>query len=85
MKTKKRAFAVAAHPDGIEFVMAGTSILLRNAGYEIHIMNIANGCCGSTEYSAEHAAKIREKEAIAAADTIGAEFHPSLVNDHILF
>ncbi len=85
MKAKKRAFAVAAHPDDIEFVMAGTLILLRNAGYEIHIMNIANGCCGSTEYSAEHAAKIREKEGIAAADTIGAEFHPSLVNDLEIF
>ena len=44
----KRAFAVAAHPDDIEFVMAGTLILLSRAGYEIHYMNIANGCCGST-------------------------------------
>jgi len=85
MKAKKRAFAVAAHPDDIEFVMAGTLILLRNAGYEIHIMNIANGCCGSTEYSAEHTAQIREKEGMAAADTIGAEFHQSLVNDLEIF
>jgi LmbE family N-acetylglucosaminyl deacetylase len=82
---KKRAFAVAAHPDDIEFVMAGTLILLRNAGYEIHYMNIANGCCGSTEMSAEHTAQKREKEALAAADSIGAEFHPSLVNDLEIF
>ena len=46
-KSKKHAFAVAAHPDDIEFVMAGTLILLRRAGYELHYMNIANGCCGS--------------------------------------
>lgn len=84
-ESKKRAFAVAAHPDDIEFVMAGTLILLRDAGYEIHYMNIANGCCGSTETSAEHTARIREKEAIAAADSIGAEFHPSLVNDLEIF
>ena len=82
---KKRAFAVAAHPDDIEFVMAGTLISLRDAGYEIHYMNIANGCCGSSEYSAEHTATIREREAIAACDSIGAEFHPSLTNDLEIF
>jgi LmbE family N-acetylglucosaminyl deacetylase len=48
-------------------------------------MNIANGCCGSTEHSATHTAQIREQEAIAAADSIGAEFHPSLVNDLEIF
>ena len=83
--SKKRAFAVAAHPDDIEFVMAGTLILLARAGYEIHYMNIANGCCGSSELSAEHTAAARQKEAIAAADSIGAEFHPSLVNDLEIF
>ncbi len=83
--SKKRAFAVAAHPDDIEFVMAGTLMLLGDAGYEIHYMNIANGCCGSTEYSAQHTAEIREREAIAAADSIGAVFHPSLVNDLEIF
>lgn len=82
---KKRAFAVAAHPDDIEFVMAGTLILLGQAGYELHYMNIANGCCGSTEYSASRTAEIRQAEAIAAADSIGAEFHPSLVNDLEIF
>ncbi len=83
--SKKRAFAVVAHPDDIEFVMAGTLILLGQRGYELHYMNIANGCCGSTETSAEHTARIREREAIAAADSIGAEFHPPLVNDMEVF
>ncbi|MDQ6630443.1 MAG: PIG-L family deacetylase, partial [Verrucomicrobiota bacterium] len=32
----KTAFAIAAHPDDIEFMMAGTLLLLKNAGYEIH-------------------------------------------------
>lgn len=82
---KPRVFAVAAHPDDIEFVMAGTMILLGRAGYELHYMNIANGCCGSTEYSAAHAAEIRAREGLAAADSIGAAFHPSLVNDLEIF
>jgi LmbE family N-acetylglucosaminyl deacetylase len=82
---KKRAFAVAAHPDDIEFVMAGTLILLGQAGYELHYMNLANGCCGSTQYTAEEAAAIRAREAQAAAASIGATFHPSLVNDLEIF
>jgi len=81
----KRAFAVAAHPDDIEFVMAGTLIRLRSAGYELHYMNIANGCCGSTKHSATHTAAVRQREAIAATDSIGAVFHPSLVNDLEIF
>ncbi len=83
--SKKRAFAVAAHPDDIEFVMAGTLILLREAGYEIHYMNIANGCCGSAEHNATGTARIRQQEAIDAADSISAEFHASLVNDLEIF
>ncbi len=82
---KKRAFAVAAHPDDIEFVMAGTLMHLAEAGYEIHYMNIANGCCGSTEHNATETARIRQQEAIDAATSIGAEFHPSLVNDLEIF
>src|SRR5690349_15249729 len=85
MNQRKRAFAVAAHPDDIEFVMAGTLILLGEAGYELHYMNIANGCCGSEEHSAANTARIREREAMAAADSIGAEFHSSLVNDLEIF
>ncbi|HEY2892835.1 MAG TPA: PIG-L family deacetylase [Pirellulales bacterium] len=85
MNQRKRAFAIAAHPDDIEFVMAGTLVLLGAAGYELHYMNIANGCCGSDEHSAANTARIREREAMAAAESIGAEFHPSLVNDLEIF
>jgi LmbE family N-acetylglucosaminyl deacetylase len=76
-----RAFAVAAHPDDIEFVMAGTLLLLAQAGYEVHYMNLCNGCCGSMETGPEETARIREREARAAAALIGAVFHPPLVND----
>jgi N-acetylglucosamine malate deacetylase 1 len=81
----KRAFAVAAHPDDIEFVMAGTLLLLGRAGYELHYMTIANGCCGSTEHDAATTAAIREREARDAARTLGATFHPSLTDDLAIF
>ena len=55
----KTAFAIAAHPDDIEFFMSGTLMRLKNAGYEIHYMNLADGCCGSTKHSREEIARIR--------------------------
>jgi LmbE family N-acetylglucosaminyl deacetylase len=81
----KTAFAVAAHPDDIEFVMAGTLLRLRDVGYEIHYLNIANGCCGSAEHDATTAARIRNEEARAACELVGAVFHDSLANDLEIF
>jgi LmbE family N-acetylglucosaminyl deacetylase len=76
-----RVFAIAAHPDDIEFTMAGTLILLGRAGAGLHYMNIANGSCGSSILDAETIAAIRLSEARAAAGSIGATFYPPLVSD----
>lgn len=76
-----RIFAIAAHPDDIEFCMGGTLILLARAGCEVHYMNIANGSCGSVENDAETIASIRLREAKNAARCIEAVFHPPLVTD----
>ena len=42
----KVAFAIAAHPDDIEFYMAGTLLLLRERGWAIHYMTLSTGSCG---------------------------------------
>ena len=81
----KVAFAVSAHPDDIEFTMAGTLILLKQADYEIHYMTVANGSCGSTEYDAVTTARIRHQEAQDAAAFIGAVYHDSLCADLEIF
>ncbi len=65
--------------------MAGTLMRLGAAGYELHYLNIANGCCGSMETDRETTARIRAEEARRAAESIGAVFHPSLVNDLEIF
>lgn len=78
-------FAIAAHPDDIEFLMAGTLIALRDAGWEVHYLNIADGCCGTTEYDRETIAAMRRQEAMAAAASIGAQFHESLTPDLEIF
>ena len=77
----KTVFAIAAHPDDIEFMMAGTLLLLKNKGYEIHYMNIGSGNCGSTVHDYETIRKIRLAEATSAAATLGAHFHPPFRDD----
>jgi LmbE family N-acetylglucosaminyl deacetylase len=80
-----RALAIAAHPDDIEFLMAGTLLLLKDAGYEIHYFNLADGCCGSSELDAATIAAIRLAEAQSAAAFAGAVFHPPLCRDLEVF
>ena len=77
----KRAFAIAAHPDDIEFMMSGTLILLGRAEYELHTMTVANGSCGTDRLDVEAIARIRRQESIDAAGLIGAVYHESLVDD----
>lgn len=83
--SNKIAMAIGAHPDDIEFMMGGTLLLLKQAGFETHYLNVANGSCGSTEHSAAKVISLRRKEAKAAAAVLGAIFHQSLVNDLEIF
>lgn len=85
MVTPRRVFAVVAHPDDIEFLMSGTLMLLGRAGYELHYMTIANGSCGTARHSRGEIVRIRRAEARAAAASIGAVFHESLVDDLAIF
>jgi LmbE family N-acetylglucosaminyl deacetylase len=77
----KTAIAIAAHPDDIEFGMAGTLLLLRRAGWEIHYLNLASGNCGTVEYSSAATRRIRAAEARKAAKILGAQFHPGFTDD----
>lgn len=83
--SKPAAFALAAHPDDIEFMMAGTLLLLREAGWEIHCLNIASGNCGSMEHPSATVRRIRRREAIEACRILGAHHHPSLADDLEIF
>jgi N-acetylglucosamine malate deacetylase 1 len=77
----KVALAIGAHPDDIEFMMAGTLLMLHRAGWEIHYLNIASGSCGSRQHRAPKLIAQRRAEAQAAAQVLGAHWHPSFVND----
>ncbi len=75
------AIAIASHPDDIEFTMAGTLLLLREAGWQTHYINVANGSCGSVVHRAAALRKIRRREAQKSAALLGATFHESLCDD----
>lgn len=77
----KKVFAIAAHPDDIEFGMAGTMLLLAKAGCELHYMTFCNGCCGSNTMDAAETARVRGEESRNAAAKLGAVYHPPFVND----
>jgi len=79
------ALAIAAHPDDIEFVMAGTLLLMRAAGWEVHYLNLAHGDLGSTTMAGQECARVRRKEAQAAARLLGAKWHPPMRGDLSIF
>ena len=81
----KSAIAIAAHPDDIELMMAGTLLLLKEAGYEIHYMNLASGNLGSIDYTSDEIKTIRLEEARTAAQILGAHFHPPICDDLEIF
>ena len=76
-----RALAIGAHPDDIEFLMAGSMMLLKQAGYALHYITLANGSCGSTCHDAQTVVQLRRAEACRAAEFLGATYHESLTND----
>jgi N-acetylglucosamine malate deacetylase 1 len=77
--------AIGCHPDDIEFMMAGTLLRLRGAGAVLHYCNLANGNAGSNAIPARAIAATRLAEARRAAGLLGAEHHPPLVDDLMVF
>jgi LmbE family N-acetylglucosaminyl deacetylase len=81
MMEAKVAIAIGAHPDDIEFYMAGTLLLLKKAGFQTHYLNLASGNCGTSKYNSSATRATRKREAQTAAGILGAHFHKSITND----
>jgi len=79
------ALAVGAHPDDIEFLMSGTLMLLGEAGYQLHYMNVSNGSLGTTQHDTATIVELRRREAMEAAASLGAEYHESICSDLDVF
>jgi len=83
--THRSVLALFAHPDDIEFVAAGTLLLLQDLGWQIHYCNIADGCCGSTTTNRLETAQIRLKESRRSANLLGATFYQPICHDLDVF
>ena len=85
MNPPQTVFAVGAHPDDVEFNMAGTLALLARAGFEPHMMNVARSNLDSNELTESEITQIRRREAERSAAVIGATYHPPIVDDLMIF
>lgn len=77
--------AVAAHPDDIELMMAGTMLMLGRAGCALHYLNLCNGSMGTAEHDRDTIVAIRAEEARQAARILGATWHAPMVDDLDLY
>jgi N-acetylglucosamine malate deacetylase 1 len=80
-KGRMTALAVGCHPDDVEFMMAGTLLMLQRAGATIHIWNVANGSCGTAVYGKSEIIRMRGDESRASARVAGAAYHRPIVDD----
>jgi len=77
----KSAIAIGAHPDDIEFCMAGTLLQLKAAGWVIHYFNVSSGNLGSVKMGSEKTARVRARESREAAKILGATYYKSISQD----
>ncbi|MGH9601336.1 MAG: PIG-L deacetylase family protein [Terriglobales bacterium] len=68
-----RVLAVGAHPDDLEILCAGTLARYAAGGHHVTMAVATNGDLGSTVLPKAETAALREKEARAAAQLIGAD------------
>ncbi|MCC9599854.1 PIG-L family deacetylase [Stieleria sp. JC731] len=73
--------AIAAHPDDIEYMMAGTMLHLGRLGWDLHYVNLCDGSRGSTTMSREECAATRLEEAKRACELMGATFYGPIFPD----
>ena len=69
-----RVLAVMAHPDDIEMTCAGTLVLLKRAGWDVHMATMTAGDLGSATRSRAQISRIRKREAAASAKLLGAGY-----------
>lgn len=73
MDKKLRVLAVGAHPDDLEIRCGGTLARFADEGHHVMMAIATNGNKGHKTIPPDELAKIREREARASANIIGAE------------
>ncbi|MFH1708947.1 MAG: PIG-L family deacetylase [Planctomycetota bacterium] len=84
-RARNIVMAVGTQPDDIEFRMAGTLVLLGQAGWHLHYFNLANGSCCRPKLPHDRTVALRDQESRKAAKFIMAVYHAPLVDDAQIF
>lgn len=71
-KSGHRLLVAMAHPDDAEILAGGTLFHLRRRGWELGILTMTSGDCGSATHTKEEISAIRLAEAREAAALLGA-------------
>src|SRR5215475_4512535 len=80
-----RLLAAMAHPDDAEILIGGTLFHLKSFGWDLGIMTMTSGDCGSATHTQEEISRIRLAEAKAAADYLGAWYGCAGMSDVEIF
>ena len=75
------ALAIAAYPDVIQFMMAGTLLHLVDRGWTIHYLVLADGRCGSVSSDPRKSAAMRLEETQSVCAAAGFKHHPAITRD----
>lgn len=81
----KRLLVAMAHPDDAEILTAGTLFHLKRAGWELGILTMTSGDCGSATHSKAEISRIRHREAETAARFLGAWYGCAGLQDIEIF
>ncbi|MEO1618326.1 MAG: PIG-L family deacetylase [Planctomycetota bacterium] len=73
--------AIAAHPDDIEYTMAGTMMQLARRGWDLHYVNLCDGSKGSTTLGPQECAAVRLAESKKACERLNATFYDPIYPD----
>jgi LmbE family N-acetylglucosaminyl deacetylase len=69
----------------MEIMMGGTLLLLKQAGCDVHTINVANGNMGSVDRLPAELIAIRRREAEFSSRLLGSTLHESIANDLEVF
>lgn len=84
LRSTPKVLVVAAHPDDMEILCAGTLALLSRSGYEVVVSHMTFGDKGGREDPAE-LARTRAEEAARSAEIIGAKVYGRICGDLELY
>jgi LmbE family N-acetylglucosaminyl deacetylase len=81
----RRVLALGAHPDDVEFLCAGTLVLMHELGWKVHVATMSPGDLGSATLDREATALLRREEARRSAAMLKGSYSCLEARDFQIF